>query len=69
MAIEHITHVVEWMFEQLKRLLNISKASASNETSPMVEKEEIEESRIRVTTGEKMLILHLLEVLRQIHGL
>lgn len=35
----------------------------------MVEKEEIEESRIRVTTADKMLILHLLEVLRQVHGL
>lgn len=41
MTFEHVTHVVEWMFEQLKRLLNISKASASNETSPTVEKEEI----------------------------
>lgn len=66
---DELTHVVDWMFEHLKVILNISTPNTSNETSPAAEKEEIEESRIRVTSSEKMIILHLLEVLRLIHTL
>jgi hypothetical protein len=56
---DELTHVVDWMFDHLKGMLNIN-TNTSNETSPSVEKEEIEESRVRLTANEKLIILHLL---------
>lgn len=36
---DELTNVVDWMFDHLKQILNIQTTSASNETSPNIEKE------------------------------
>lgn len=66
---DNLFYLFEWMVEHLKTYLKMITQDISSENSPHIEEQTLENSRVTVTPGEKMMILQLTELIRIIHSL